>query len=81
MKALALTVWTWLWLLPISGFHHMYRFGLLGWGILDCEAMDDAEGGGLVFRWSAGLLAPSLAACVAGLFIGRKLLRLRGRSP
>jgi hypothetical protein len=49
----ALTVWTWLWFLPVAGFHHMYRCGLLGWAVLD------EENGPLEIRWSLTLLLAS----------------------
>ena len=77
MKIAALVVWTWLWLLPVGAFHYLVRFGVLGWGTLDGEALHDAEGGGLFFHWEAGLLVASLASWVAGIWVARALLRQR----
>jgi hypothetical protein len=76
MKAAALVVWTWLCLLPVGAFHHLVRFGVLGWGTLDAEAMNDGEGGGLAFHWASGLLVSSLTAWLAGIFLARRLLRI-----
>ena len=75
LKVLALAGWTWLGLLPVGAFHHMVRFGVLGWGILDGEAMNDAEGGGLAFRWSLGLLLLSVTA-----WLGAVLIALRRKA-
>ncbi len=65
-------LWTWLWLFPLSGFHHMYRCGLLGWAILD------NEGEAFEVRWSAVLLALSLAFWLGGVLLLRRWAR--GRS-
>ena len=54
-------LWTWACLGPVGGFHHMVRFGLLGWGILD------GEDGTTVLRWSAPVLVASAAAWMCGL--------------
>lgn len=63
----ALVVWTWLWFLPVAGFHHLYRCGLLGWAIVD------EENGPTEFRWSGPLLVASVVAWVAGLWAARAL--------
>lgn len=52
--AVALVPWTWLWFMPVAGFHHMFRCGLLGWAILD------EENGPNDVRWSGALLALSV---------------------
>ena len=80
MKTAALIVWTWLWLLPVGAFHYLVRFGVLGWGTLDGEGLNDAEGG-LFFHWEAGLLIASLASWGAGLWVARLLLRRLRPSP
>lgn len=59
--AIASALWTWLWLLPVAGFHHMVRCGLLGWAILD------AEGEAFEVRWSGWALVLSLAIWLAGV--------------
>jgi hypothetical protein len=59
--AIGVMLWTSLWLLPIAGFHHMLRCGLLAWAIVD------DEGEALEVRWSGWLLVVSLAIWVAGL--------------
>ena len=77
MKIAALGVWTWFWLLPVGAFHHLVRFGVLGWGTLDGEGLNDAEGGGLFFSWSSELLIATLASWVAGIWVARAFLRYR----
>ena len=73
LKGLALAGWTWLWLLPVGAFHHMVRFGVLGWGVLDGEAMNDGEGGGVTFRWSLALLLISVTAWLGAIVVARRL--------
>ena len=38
ISATLLLIGTLLLLAPVSGFHHMYQFGLLGYMILDCDS-------------------------------------------
>lgn len=58
---LAAFAWTWAWLGPVGGFHHMVRLGLLGWGIVD------GEDGTTALRWSPLALMASGAVWAAGL--------------
>lgn len=70
-------LWTWLWLLPLSGFHHMFRCGVLGWAILD------GEDAGFTVRWSLLALALSLAGWLGGVVAAwalRRALRATGGS-
>lgn len=70
-----LVVWTWLCFLPIAGFHHMFRCGLLGWAILD------GENGPLEVRWSlVALLASVVLWCVPVTFFSWLALTPRARS-
>jgi hypothetical protein len=65
LVAIAFATWTWVWFLPIGGFHHMFRCGLLGWAILDWENPE------FEMRWSASILAMSVSVWALGLFGGR----------
>ncbi len=59
--AAALSAWTWLWFLPVAGFHHMFRCGLLEWAIWDLE------NGEPELRWSGVVLALSVLAWLLGV--------------
>lgn len=61
---------------PVAGFHHMFRFGLLGYGILDCESQSDL--GHCETRGSLMLL---LVSAAAWLCVALGLHRLCGRPP
>lgn len=67
-------IWTWLWILPLTGFHHMYRLGLLGWAILDFEGEERPE-----LRWSGTILCVSLVLWGTGLALAWALFARRRR--
>jgi hypothetical protein len=69
--ALVSILWTWLWLLPTAGFHHMLRFGLLGWAILD------GEGEAWDLRWSGLALGASVVIARPPRFVR---VRTRGKA-
>lgn len=68
--ATGLLAWSWLWFLPVGGFHDMFRCGVLGWAILDNE---NAE---LEVRWSAVLLPISIVVWSAGIGVAMKVATL-----
>ncbi len=70
--ALGVASWTWLWLLPLSGFHHIHRLGLLGWALLDLEGeRPELRASGLVLAVSLALWGLGLALAWA-LFARRR---------
>ena len=66
-------LWTWAWLLPVGAFHHMVRCGILGWAVLDNENETFAV------RWSVTALGLSVVVWLAGILVGRILLRAAQR--
>ena len=65
----ALLIWSWFWFLPIAGFDHMFRCGVLGWAILD------NEGDAVEMRWSALVLMISVGGWLGGISLGLLLRR------